>query len=251
MGVDRGHVGRGEEEFHGDAIVNDIWPLPAPVAFSLPVSQNSTSGFLGGVQAGYNWQSGWAVFGVQGDFAGLDVKGTAPCVVILSCTTESDWLATVSGRFGGVVADRALIYVKGGAAWMNSTHTVNLPNFAAIGPGIPIAGQALASTESTAFGWLIGLGGEYMITPNWTAFIEYNYIEFDRKRETNNLNLASLGPAGAVLPAISCERGFQEQALDCQGRRELQVRLGCQQVLSPFRGELKYYGSRAMRPGFF
>ena len=158
--------------------------------------------------------------------------------MILSCTTESDWLATVSGRFGGVVADRALIYVKGGAAWMNSTHSVNLPNFAALGGGIPITGQALASTESTAFGWLIGLGGEYMITPNWTAFIEYNYIEFDRKGETNNLNLASLVPPGAVA-SHQRERGFQEQAVDCQGRRELQVRLGCQQVLSPFRGEQK------------
>ena len=48
--------------------------LPTPVAFSLPFSQNSTSGFLGGVQAGYNWQLGWAVLGVQGDFAGLTSK---------------------------------------------------------------------------------------------------------------------------------------------------------------------------------
>ena len=63
-----------------------------------------------------NFQSGWAVFGVQGDIAGMDIKGTAPCFVIGSCTTKSDWLATVSGRFGGVVADRALICAKGGAA---------------------------------------------------------------------------------------------------------------------------------------
>jgi outer membrane immunogenic protein len=179
--------------------------LPAPVAFSLPFSQNSTSGFLGGVQAGYNWQLGWAVLGVQGDFAGLNVKGTAPCIVILSCTTNNDWLATVSGRFGGVVAERALVYVKGGGAWMNATHSVNLPNIAGLGLGIPIAGQALTTTESTAFGWLVGLGSEFMITPNWTAFIEYNYIEFDRKSEANNINLASLGVVGVPPNTVNAD----------------------------------------------
>jgi outer membrane immunogenic protein len=145
------------------------------------------------VQAGYNWQSGWAVIGVQADFAGLDVKGTVPCIVVLSCTTKNDWLATVSGRFGGVVADRALIYAKGGAAWMNSTNSVNLPNIAG-----PVAGQTLTSTESTAFGWLVGLGAEYVITRNWTAFIEYNYIEFDAKNAASNVNLGAL--AGFGLP---------------------------------------------------
>ena len=95
-----GHVGAGwgttESTLTGITVVP---PLLGPIpAFSLPISQNSRSGFLGGVQAGYNWQSGWAVFGVQGDIAGMDVKGTVPCIVILSCTSKSDWLATVSGR---------------------------------------------------------------------------------------------------------------------------------------------------------
>ena len=54
-------------------------------SFSLAVCRPDTIGS----QAG-------PFFGVQGDFAGLDVKGTVPCVVILSCATKSDWLATVS-----------------------------------------------------------------------------------------------------------------------------------------------------------
>ncbi len=95
--------------------------LGAPLGLAL--AQNSKSGFLGGGQIGYNFQSGWAVFGVQADIAGMDVKGTTPCVVVLSCTGESNWLATVSGRIGGVVADKTLVYVKGGAAWLNSTHS--------------------------------------------------------------------------------------------------------------------------------
>jgi outer membrane immunogenic protein len=152
----------------------------------------------------------------------MDLKGTAPCLVVASCTTKSDWLATVSGRFGGVVADRALIYAKGGAAWMNSTHSVNLANLGPLGGGF-LAGQQLTSTESTSWGWLVGLGAEYMITQNWTAFIEYNYIEFDKKSEANNINTAAFGGIVGPPPRHRCERRFQEQALDCQGRRELQV----------------------------
>lgn len=157
-------------------------PFP-PVAFTLPFSQNSRSGFLGGGQVGYNWQNGWVVLGVQGDIAGMDVKGTVPCLVALSCTAKSDWLATVSGRIGGVVADRTLLYVKGGGAWMNSTHTVSVPGgFGGGGGGL----TTLTSKESTAWGWLLGMGVEYMFAKNWTGFLEYNYIEFDKKNEAFN-----------------------------------------------------------------
>jgi outer membrane immunogenic protein len=35
-----------------------------------------------------------------------------------------------------------------------------------------------------------------MIAPNWSAFIEYDYMDFDRKNEAFNLNLAALGVGG-------------------------------------------------------
>jgi len=183
------HVGAGWGTTES-TLTGIVVPGLGAAAFSFPFSQNSRSGFLGGGQVGYNWQSGWAVFGVQADIAGTDIKGTTPCVVVLSCTTKTDWLATVSGRLGAVVADRGLIYVKGGAAWMNNKHTVNLPFVT----GTPILGQEVTSKESTAWGWLLGFGTEWMITPNWTAFIEYNYIEFDKKNEAFAINPLLVGP---------------------------------------------------------
>src|SRR4051812_23768723 len=70
-----GHVGAGWGTTETSLTGISVPFIPLNAAFSLPFSQNSRSGFLGGAQAGYNWQSGWAVFGVQADIAGMDVKG--------------------------------------------------------------------------------------------------------------------------------------------------------------------------------
>ncbi len=190
-------------------------PIIPAIALNLPFSQTSTSGFLGGVQAGYNWQAGWAVFGIQGDIAGANIKGTSPCLVVLGCSTDTQWLASVTGRLGAVVLDRGLVYVKGGAAWQNSTHTVTLPSFGGVG------GQDLTSKEITHFGWTIGMGTEWMITPNWTAFVEYN-ITTSTRRTTCSPSIS--GPAR--FPSRSMSVRPQEHPVDLQGRRELQVQLG-------------------------
>jgi outer membrane immunogenic protein len=186
------HVGAGWGETESTLTGISAAGLGA-AAFTLPFSQTSYSGFLGGGQVGVNWQTGWAVLGVQGDFAGADIKGTSPCFVVLGCTTKTDWLATVSGRIGAVVLDRGLVYAKGGVAWMNSTHSVAAPNF---GGGIGVVGN-ITSKEVTHFGWLLGLGTEWMITRNWTAFVEYNYIEFDKTNQAFLVNL------GAPIPAFT------------------------------------------------
>ena len=95
-----------------------------------------------------------------------------------SCTAKSDWLATVTGRVGAVVADKTLVYVKGGAAWMNTTHTLTVPA-AGLGGIVGIGGAGISSsTEETAFGWVLGFGAEYAISTNWSAFIEYDYMDF-------------------------------------------------------------------------
>jgi outer membrane immunogenic protein len=196
-----GHVGAGwgttESTLTGASITGLRGGGAATFPFTLPFSQTNSSGFLGGVQAGANWQAGWAVLGVQGDIAGADIKGTSPCLLVLACNTKTDWLASVTGRIGAVVLDRGLVYAKGGAAWMNTRHSVNTPNFG-LGTGIP---DEIASREITHFGWTVGLGTEWMITPNWTAFVEYNYYEFDKKNYAFPLNLGPNLPFAVTVNA--------------------------------------------------
>lgn len=194
-----GHVGAGwgTTESTLDTIAAPGTPL---TVVGLPVAQNSRSGFLGGGQAGYNFQSGWAVFGIQGDIAGLDVNGTTPCLVTFSCTAKSHWLATATGRIGGLVADKTLIYVKGGGAWLNTTHTFSVP---AVGIGGGFGGLAGTSADSNTFGWLLGLGAEYAFTRNWSAFIEYDYIGFDSKSIAFNLTVPGAGTAAANVSIVN------------------------------------------------
>lgn len=168
-----GHVGAGWGTT--ETSLASVTPAAGPLIGGIALTQNDRSGFLGGGQIGYDFQSGWAVFGVQGDIAALDVNGTTPCITIgFSCTAKSDWLGTVTGRIGGVVADRALVYVKGGAAWLHTSHSLDLA------PGLgPVAFSV--TSDTTTLGGLIGMGVEYAFSPNWSAFIEYDYMSFDKK----------------------------------------------------------------------
>ncbi|XUJ37137.1 outer membrane protein [Bradyrhizobium japonicum] len=84
---------------------------------NVPLPQVQLNGFLGGVQAGYNFQSGVMVYGVESDFLWSGIKGRTGCFVVLNCTNDTKWIADITGRVGVTVGDRGLVYIKGGAAW--------------------------------------------------------------------------------------------------------------------------------------
>jgi len=135
-----------------------------------PVSSHTINGFLGGVQAGYNWQvNNWLVLGVEGQFSWSDLEGSTPCIVILKCTTEVKWLGSLAGRVG-FTYDRTMLYVKAGVAWADSDY---LADFSII-PGV-----FTATASDTRTGFMIGAGIEYGFLSNWSAKLEYNYMDFD------------------------------------------------------------------------
>jgi outer membrane immunogenic protein len=156
--------------------------------FSIPISQTQTNGFLGGVQGGYNWQlAPWAVIGVEAQFSWTDLKGTSPCVLVLACSTEHDWITTLAGRFG-VTYDRLLLYVKGGIAWSKATYSASLN----LGPI-----SATTSVSDTRTGAMFGAGVEYAFWGNWSAKIEYNYIDF-RDEDYNFPVSLNVGPVASL-----------------------------------------------------
>ena len=216
-----GHVGAGwgTTESNLDVgktlVSNGIDPIS--LALVLPLAQTQMSGFLGGVQAGYNWQSGIMVFGIEGDFSGADIKGNAPCLLILNCGTKVDWTADITGRLGATVGDRGLLYVKGGAAWINRKFSIG--NSVAVaggggggGPfavtdgdgGVFSAGGAInGSVTNTRLGALLGAGIEYSVTSNWSVKLEYDYMDFG----SQNVNVPVVASGGYCYPAGVCHSG--------------------------------------------
>jgi outer membrane immunogenic protein len=132
---------------------------------ALPAANSKPHGFLAGGTAGYNWQAGAIVYGLEGDFDWSNVKDSSACVTAaVICTTENTWLATFRGRIG-YAFDRWLPDITGGGAYGN----VKASASPAIG--------GLTSASSSQLGWTAGAGIEYAFLGNWTAKFEYLYVD--------------------------------------------------------------------------
>ena len=125
-----------------------------------PFDVDVSGGMIGGT-VGYNWQFGTWVVGLEGDADWANIKGSVagvPCGV--SCETKNSFLSTIRGRVG-YTFDRWLPYATGGAA---------IGNIRATYPG-------LATVDNTNVGWTVGAGLEYAFAPNWSAKVEYLYVD--------------------------------------------------------------------------
>lgn len=140
-------------------------------------------GWLAGGQIGFNYQIDQLVIGVEADASWANIKGNGTYSfyndqdVLVSmcvkqgdaCQTEIDALGTITARLG-VAYDRALFYVKGGAAWASVSYR----------SGYTDADPAFSyrdTVDETRWGWTIGGGVEYAFADNWSVKVEYNYID--------------------------------------------------------------------------
>jgi outer membrane immunogenic protein len=117
------------------------------------------SGFVGGVQGGYNWQNGPFVFGLE-----ADIQASAANDTFAPWKFSNPWFGTVRGRVGYAL-NNVLFYGIGGLAFGE------------------LRGQTFGLTEShTTAGWTAGVGAEFGFAQNWTARIEYLYVDLSDSR---------------------------------------------------------------------
>jgi outer membrane immunogenic protein len=139
-------------------------------------SQDLSSGIVGG-QVGCNYQTGAWVFGIQGDYDWANARASTADVLSLNTfmdNTQIRSLASVTGRVGYAFAGRFLGYVKGGGAWERDNYSTSFVNLTTFGP----PGTVFSTASETRPGWTAGVGAEYAITNNLTAFVEYDYYDF-------------------------------------------------------------------------
>jgi outer membrane immunogenic protein len=138
----------------------------------------TSSGFLGGIQAGYNYQMDQWVLGVETDFQGSGIKGEGSVSVDspifggsfnAKIGSKLDWYGTLRARAGVLATDRFLVYATGGLAYGRTKSYVNIDEI-----------DLNESRSKTKAGWTIGAGAEYAITDNVTFKTEYLYTDLGK-----------------------------------------------------------------------
>jgi high affinity Mn2+ porin len=155
-----GHVGYG-----GGSLGPGTNPLPEQSVFF----PHSVTGLIGGYQAGYIRQfSNHVVLGIEAD-ASFTSPVDGPALTPAPFSTTLDYVGTVRGRIG--YAFGALLpYLTGGFAWGHGH--VNFDDG---------GGNAILLRAQNHFGWTAGAGVEFAVSGNWTAKLEYNYIDLARR----------------------------------------------------------------------
>jgi opacity protein-like surface antigen len=169
-------------------------------AFALATPQ-SVNGIRGkgavyGAQAGYNWQFGRAVTGLEFDFSATDIKGSNAVSQLLGGTDattitlseKAQYLGSVRSRLGWLPADNVLLYGTAGLAWerLDSTSQTLQTSTA------PVSATLSSSrTPTDRFGWVAGAGVEAMLgSPNWIGRIEYLHYDFGHIADSSAITAA-------------------------------------------------------------
>jgi len=172
-----------------------------PPAGSVTSASFDMNGGVAGGQAGYNWQNANWVYGIEGDLQWSGERGSAgfncapsslaggaclPGLTFLppgsaagtSLTIDQhlQWFGTVRGRIGILATPKVLFYGTGGLAFGEIKTTGTLFGFTPAGVAI----ASIGSTSTTRAGWTVGAGVEGKITQNWSAKLEYLYMDLGR-----------------------------------------------------------------------
>jgi outer membrane immunogenic protein len=161
-------------------------PTPAVFGFNNTTLGARSTGVIGGAQLGYNWQIGSLVTGLEADIQGSGIKGSARAVPtifgtaiqvpfdVLSSEQKLSWFGTVRGRLGVTVTPELLLYGTGGLAYGRVDASANwIRPFEVENRDV----QAPASVSKTKIGWTAGAGAEWMFARNWSAKLEYLYVD--------------------------------------------------------------------------
>jgi outer membrane immunogenic protein len=156
----------------------------------------TANGLIYGGQVGFNYQFGSWVLGIEGEFSFGDVKSSESLLGLATGEVKLDRIYTAAARVG-YAFDRTMIYGKFGGAWTQEEYNFTL------------LGLTAATGSVDRSGWVLGVGVEYAFMGNWSAKLEYNYMDMGSKAVT----LTTLGglvvtPANVDLTVQTIKAGL-------------------------------------------
>jgi hypothetical protein len=164
--------------------------------------QMNESGVLAGAQAGCDYEFHKAVLGISTTFSGASITGSGTDLHQTNNqgssgldSAKTDWLFDVSLR-AGYDFGPALVYFKGGLAYAHKNYSFVVGD----GEGFPESGA------STLNGRVLGLGGEWPVSKNFTAFAEADDYYFPGST-ANLVSQEGFNPplTGLSTPVIASE----------------------------------------------
>jgi opacity protein-like surface antigen len=172
-------------------------------------------GYLAGVQAGYNYQTGRFVLGAEGSYGRSNARGASHTFVdttnfmdTYSSTSFEDELkslGSVTGRLGYTFGP-ALLYAKGGWAFGQVKEGQRAIPY----PGVSrVETVDYQPTTKWAYGWTAGGGMEFALTDSWSAKAEYMHYELGK--QSFDLGSVPTGFGGATSPVDAKTKGDSVQ----------------------------------------
>ena len=174
-------------------------PLPDSDTFGMLPAKLSPrpSGVVGGVQAGYNYQIGRFVLGIEADFSGSAMSGSSTSAVIgtdgtpiadvgpLTTHQTINWFGTLRPRLGYTITPTILLYGTGGLAYGNISSSA-VTDLQPLLPNVVYR----ASSTGTNVGWAAGGGVEWAFSKCWSVKAEYLYMDLGSRSSVANASIA-------------------------------------------------------------
>jgi outer membrane immunogenic protein len=234
-GLNAGWVGGSGSVSNDASIVSTNTAPENAEAMARGATNNTTgtsSGFIGGGQFGYNYQfSHLFVAGFEADIQGLsgahkqsssvtpllDFNGNIASVVTNSTTTRDlSYLGTLRARVGVLVVPSFLLYATGGLAYGGVKSDTTIAQSVTNTDNPPPSTLTSGSFSGTRVGYVVGGGGEWMLSSNWSAKLEYLHYDLGSATyatgglATIDLSSTSLQGSGTAAVATSSKVRFND-----------------------------------------
>jgi outer membrane immunogenic protein len=209
-----------------------VIPGTIPLPGTVTLDSGRRSSFLGGVQAGYNWQFGSTVVGLEGQVDGLKVSqafafagpadtfgGVTPGTFVSRSLTGAGTIERdIEGSFRGRVGqawDRWLVYGTGGVA-VTSVRARGIFNFnLTVAPGLTAlagpnpSGSSSSDSSKTLVGPTVGFGAEYAVSQNVTLGAEYRHTFYGSQDISLGMTPTLTTATTVVTPGAPVSGGYR------------------------------------------
>jgi outer membrane immunogenic protein len=185
-----------------DVFEETIAPNNATISTFASGGSSDNWGGEGGFHAGYNWQRGHWIFGLEADVQGsnFSTNSEATAVIVLppgspflfttdvTAKAQVDMYSTARLRVGYTIGDRIMVFGTGGGAFGLTEFKLNseLESLTPADRGLHGDFESRRNLE-TRGGWTAGGGFDFCLNQHWILSFTYLYVDLGDRSANDSL----------------------------------------------------------------